>query len=224
MKLRQGQPQERAHWDGAVAHRSAQLGRNHLRRSERRALVSLNHLERVRTELFAPAGVSEQCGQRGFERGGVRHLQRAVVRDELRGDGTEVFHVWTEDHRLPQRAGLDGILSTCRRQAFADEDDGGVPVEVAQLAGGVYQQAIHSTGSGGMAFRQFRAQREANASGPEFLDDGLGALKVARDQHQEEFGKARSKPEKHLCKQQLFARVSAAGDKELGILRHGQRP
>ena len=90
----------------------------------------------------AAGGVGEEGGELGAEAGGVADLHGGVGGEPAGDDGGKVFHVRAEDDGLAGEDGLDGVLAAGGGEAFADEDDGGEGVPVAEFAGGIDEQGV----------------------------------------------------------------------------------
>ena len=100
-------------------------------------------------ERGAAGGVGEEAGELGAEFGGGADLHGSVGGEPAGDDGGEVFHVRAEDDGPAGEHGLDGVLTAGGGEAFADENDGGEGVPVAEFAGGIDEEGVR----GGAGFR-----------------------------------------------------------------------
>jgi len=123
------------------------------------------------------------------------------------GQGGEILHVRAEDNRAIRDDGLDRVLATVGRQAFADEDDGGDGVPVAQFAGGIEQKTVDGGGSAG-----FTSSRQGDAEGAQLPGDFSRALDVARRDEEEEIREFVAQLAINFREDFFFDRVRAAAE------------
>ena len=90
----------------------------------------------------AAGSVGEEEGELRAEFGGGADLHGGVGGEPAGDDGGEVFHVRAEDDGAAGEHGFDGVLAAGGGEAFADEDDGGEGVPVAEFAGGIDKQRV----------------------------------------------------------------------------------
>ena len=151
---------------------------------------------------------------------GVPRLDGAFLLQKTAHDFGEVLHVGAKDHGFAQRARLDRVLAALGGQALANEDDGGLFVEVFQFAGAVDNQAIGVAGLQAGVVHHFRAINNLQAARRHVAPDFAAALEVARHQNQEQVGETLAQPEEQLGQDDFFARVRAAGHQEARAGRH----
>jgi len=110
--------------------------------SDRRAGVDGNDGAGTSGEGVAARMVSEEGGELPSEFCGVANLECGIGSEPAGDDGGKVVHVRAEDDGLAGEDGFDRVLATSGGEAFADEDDGGDRVPVAEFAGGIDQQEL----------------------------------------------------------------------------------
>jgi hypothetical protein len=189
---------------------------DHVHGAIHRTFIFFDDLQGAVGELFAGGGVEEEFAAGLFEVGFVADLDGGVRAQEGFDNALEVLHVRAEEDRLAQGGGFDRILAAFTGEAFADEDEGGRLVEVAEFAGGVDEEAIDLFARAAEIGAEFGAVGDAQAGSFEIFAGFLAAFHVARDDDEEELGKIFAEFLVNAAEDRFFAGVGAAGD-ENGI-------
>jgi len=195
-------------------------GFDHGDRAVEGAAAVVDDLLGIAAEGFAAVGIGEEGIEGGFEGLGVGDLDGGIGFEEAGGDIGEVLHIGAEDDGAAGGGGFDGVLAADAVEAFADEDDVGVGVEVAELAGAVDQEAIGAAGFGGIGEADFAAVDVAEAAAVELGADGAGAFEVAGDEDEVEVGVFGAESGEDFGEGGFFAVVGAAGEEDAGVVGH----
>ena len=135
-------------------------------------------------DVHAVFRVGEKLSGGGGEGGGVADFDRPAGTQEGLAEGCEIFHVRSEKHGAPGEDCLDGILSACAAEAFADEDDVRAGIPVAEFTGGIEEKNV-----GCRAFGWCGAAGDAEIGFGQLGENLSGALDMARGD--EEAGRPR---------------------------------
>ena len=116
---------------------------DHVNRALDRSLVFADDCDGIAPQLLPARWVGQEIFQDEGKFVGVLDLGSAIPGQKDSHHVREILHVWPKNHRLAQLAGFDRILTSLGGEALANENHGGVLVEMLQFAGGVDNQAIH---------------------------------------------------------------------------------
>src|SRR5438874_3087346 len=150
-----------------------------------------------------------------FKLSHIVHLNRAVIRNQRHRKRRKILHVRSEDDRFAPYNRFDGILSTVRHQTFSDEDDGRYRVPILKLTGCIEKHAFW--------FRvnkrcHFGCQPYMQRQSLQLRSNFPQPFHMAWRNKQAQQRKSLAQLQKSLCKNFLFAAMSAAAEKH-GPLR-----
>src|SRR5881394_3291891 len=150
-----------------------------------------------------------------FKLSHIVHLNRAVIRNQRHRKRRKILHVRSKDDRFALYNGFDGILPTVRHQTFSDEGDGRYRVPISKLTGRIEKHTFW--------FRvtkrcQFGCQPDMQRQSLQLRSNFPQPFYMAWGNEQAQQRKSLAQLQKSLCKNFLFAAMSAAAEKH-GPLR-----
>src|SRR6266568_1754430 len=95
---------------------------DHIDRALNGAEVFADDLQGILAQFSPMVLIAKQIADGFFQPVFVLDLNRAACGEEVSRNIREILHVRSENHRLAQRAGFDGVLATLGGQTFAYEN------------------------------------------------------------------------------------------------------
>src|SRR5438105_3636484 len=145
----------------------------------------------------------------------IVHLNRAIICNQRYRKRRKILHVRSKDDRFAPYNWFDRILPTVRHQTFSDEDDGRYRVPISKLTSCIEKHTFW--------FRvtkrcHFGCQPDIQRQSLQLRSNFSQPFYMAWGNEQAQQRKSLSQLQKSLCKNFLFAAMSAAAEKH-GPLR-----